>query len=876
MRSRALALFAILGMLFTSAAGAGTFVSLTAGADESAEAVDVQVVNQSLQAITLDYRLAGFELEEVTIGGATYHTVTLGEESNLLEAGFPELPTINRSVIIPDDMEMQIRVIRSSYQEFSGIDVVPSKGSLTRDMDPASVPYTFGDLYEQAGFFPSELAEIGEPYILRDYRGAVVTINPVQYDPSTHTLRVYDYVEIELVPVGPGAVNVIQRADGVPADVHPEFDKLYTNHFINYAMGGFGRYAPIDEVGEMIVIAYDSYASAVEPLVEWKNQMGVPTTLLLLSEVGSSANQIKSYVQNYYDTHDLAFVLLVGDLPQIPSLSNAGAPADPMYALVAGSDNYPDIFIGRISAQDLGAVALQVTKFVEYESLPQAAGWYQKGVGIASAEGAGIGDDGEADWVHIDYIRDDLLGFTYDEVDQLYAIYGASASDVAAAVNAGRSIINYCGHGSSTSWSTTGFNNNHVNALTNDNKLPVIVSVACVNGAFQYGSTCFAEAWMQASHSGEPTGAVGIYASTVNMQWAPPMSAQDETADLLVAEAKYTWGALCFSGSCLMIDEYGYNGISEFKNWTIFGDPSLRVRTATPMDLTVEYEDTIDPDATTYGLTVPGVEGALCGLSKDGIYLGSAFTNASGYAEIPVVGTLPEETVTLTVTHFNRNVFAVELSVGEPLVPALFAEPGELTFYVPLGEQQSDFLTISNVGMEGSVLEARLSMSPPLLNPWMSFDPSYLEVPYGESVEVQVTVDTEGLAFGTHAANIAVQSNGGRAMVPVTLITADYSDVNDRTGLPSRLQLAPATPNPLHNASTITFGLPQTGAAHLGVYDMSGRLVRTLVSGQVDAGYHTLTWDGRDEAGQPTSGGVYFYRLDASSESLSGKVMVLR
>lgn len=875
MRSRALALFAILGLLFTGAAGAGTFVSLAAGADGSGEVVDVQVVNQSLQTITLDYRLTGFELEDVTIGGAAYQAVRLGEESNLLEAGLPELPTINRSVIIPDDMEMEIRVVRSSYQEFSGIDVVPSKGSLTRDIDPASVPYTFGDLYQQAGFFPTALAEIGEPYILRDYRGAVVTINPVQYDPATHTLRVYDYVEVELVPAGPGAVNVLQRAGGAPVDVHPEFDKLYANHFVNYGGGDFDRYAPIDEVGEMIIIAYDSYASAVEPLVAWKNQMGVPTNLLLLSEVGTSANQIQSFIQNYYDTHDLAFVLLVGDAPQIPSLSNGGAPADPIYALVAGGDNYPDIFIGRISAQDLGAVALQVTKFVEYESMPQAAGWYKKGVGIGSEQGAGIGDDGEADWVHIDNIRDDLLGFTYDEVDRLYAIYGASASDVAQAVNAGRSIMNYCGHGSVNAWSTTGFSSNHVNALTNDNMLPVIVSVACVNGAFQSG-TCFAEAWLRASHSGEPTGAVGMYASTVNMQWAPPMSAQDETVDLLVAEEKYTWGALCFSGSCLMMDEYGYNGVSEFKNWTIFGDPSLRVRTDTPTDLTVEYEEAIDPEATTYGLTVPGVEGALCGLSKDGVYLGSAFTNAAGYAEIPVVGTLPEDTVTLTVTHFNRNVFAVELSVGEPLVPALLAEPGEFTVYVPLGEQHTEALTISNVGMEGSVLEARLSMTPPTLNPWMTFDPSYVEVPYGESAQVDVVIDTEGLEFGTHEAGIAIMSNGGRAFLPVTLITADYSDANDRAGVPARMQLAPATPNPLHSASTITFGLPQTGVAHLGVYDMSGRLVRTLVSGQVEAGYHTLTWDGRDEAGQPTTGGVYFYRLEAGSESRSGKVMVLR
>ncbi len=877
MRFRALFLLSILGLLLAGAAGAGTFVSLTAGSNDGGEVVGVQVVNQSLQTITLDYRLSGFELEEVAIGEAVYYSVTLGKESKLLVAGSPELPTICRSVIIPDDMEMGLRVVSSSYQEFTGIDVVPSKGSLTRDIDPASVAYTFGDVYQQSGFFPSELAEIGEPYILRDYRGAVITIHPVQYDPATHTLRVYDHVEVEVVPLGAGAINVIDRVGGVPDACHPEFDKLYATHFVNYGLGDFGRYAPIDEVGELIIICYDSFATAMTPLVEWKNQMGVPTNLLLLSEVGSSATQVKAFIQNYYDTHDLAFVLLVGDAAQMPYLTNAGAPADPMYSLVAGNDNYPDIFIGRLSAQNIGQVALQVQKFVEYESLPMAGGaWYHKGIGVASAEGAGIGDDGEADWVHMDNIRVDLLNFTYTEVDRLYATTGATAAQVAAAVNNGRSFINYCGHGSSTSWSTTGFSVNHVNALTNHNMLPTIVSVACVNGAFHYSNTCFAEAWLQASDGGVPTGAVGMYASTVNQQWAPPMAAQDETTDLLVGEEKFTWGALCFSGSCQMMDEYGGNGVNEFRNWHVFGDPSLRMRTDTPFDLAVDYEDSIDPEAGTYSLTVAGVAGALCGLSADGIYLGSAFTDANGYAQIEVVGTLPEDSVTLTISAFNSNVFVAELTVGEPLIPTLVAEPGEFVCYIPLGEQQTEILTISNLGMEGSVLECILSMRPFSIDPWMTFTPSVFEVPSGEAIEVEVLINTQNMSPGTHQGGIDIKSNGGRMMIPVTVTTADYADVGDRTGIPAHMSLAPATPNPLHGASTIAFGLPQSGPAHLGVYDMSGRLVRTLAAGQIEAGYHNLTWDGRDEAGAPATGGVYFYRLDAAKQSLSGKVMVLR
>ena len=116
--------------------------------------------------------------------------------------------------------------------------------------------------------------------------------------------------------------------------------------------------------------------------------------------------------------------------------------------------------------------------------------------------------------------------------------------------------MNYCGHGSQTSWGSTGFSNTHVNALTNDGLLPFITSVACNNGTFT-GGTCFAEAWLRAQHNGQPTGAIATYMSYISQSWAPPMYAEDEAVDLLIADEKRTIGGLWFNGSCEMIDATG-------------------------------------------------------------------------------------------------------------------------------------------------------------------------------------------------------------------------------------------------------------------------------------------------------------------------------
>jgi hypothetical protein len=872
MSHRSLSWVLVLGLLLVvPAAGAGTFVPLSSSA--GGKIVNVSVADQRADAIVLDYELQGFELDPVEIAGRTYYQVRLAHEGHLLEAGLPELPVVARSVIIPDQAAMDVRVVSATYRDFENVDVVPSKGNLSRAVDPASVPYSFGATYATDEWFPPQIASGRDPYILRDFRGMTVVLEPVQYNAAQHTLRVYDHVQVEVVAVGPGSINVLQRA-APPQVVNAEFAQLYKDRFINNA---YYLYQPISEEGEMLVIAYDNFVANVVPFVDWKNQMGIRTTLVSKSEVGTTYQQFQSYIQDFYDTHDLAFVLLVGDLPQIPSPSNGGAPADPVYALVAGSDNYPDIFVGRLCAETPAQVDLQVQKFVEYERDPDPAGnWYHRGMGIGSGQGAGIGDDGEADWEHIENIRLDLLGFTYTGVDTIYehSGYTASAALVSAGVNDGRSIINYCGHGSTNAWSTTGFSSSHIAQLTNYDKLPWIISVACVNGAFQY-SGCFAESWMRATRDGYPTGAVGIYASTVNMSWAPPMAAQDESVDLLVAEQKRTFGALCFSGSCQMMDEYGSGGVSEFKNWHVFGDPSLRVRSDTPEALLVEHEDSIEPDATSFLVTVPGVTRALCALSKDGQFIGAAFTAASGQAVIPVEEPLPDDTVLLTVTYFNRLPYTAEIQVGTPLVPAVLVTPAELHVAMGLEETVVESLYVENVGMEGSVLSFHLSIGSELPNPWLTITPDQGEVLAGEEQLVEVTFDTHGLSAGTYETRIIVASNGGRVFVPVALEAGDLAAVGERD-LADRFALEPASPNPFAGVTTIGFALPQASQARLGVYDMSGRLVRSLVSGSLTAGEHHLVWDGRDDGGREVSGGVYFYRLDAGRESLAGRVMVLR
>lgn len=93
---------------------------------------------------------------------------------------------------------------------------------------------------------------------------------------------------------------------------------------------------------------------------------------------------------------------------------------------------------------------------------------------------------------------------------------------------------------------------------------------------------------------------------------------------------------------------------------------------------------------------------------------------------------------------------------------------------------------------------------------------------------------------------------------------------------PAQLQpgFVSVRPSVIRDRAKIDYSLSRPGPVHLGVYDASGRLVRTLVSGVAESGTRTATWDRRDRTGRTVPGGTYFYRLSAEGRTSAVKTVV--
>jgi hypothetical protein len=179
-------------------------------------------INKSTLKLTVDQ----FSLLPVETMYGKEWIVKINDATPILEKGSPDLPKLTTSVIIPEKARMEVKVISSSYKEYTGHTIAPSKGNLYRDIDPSTVPYTYGEVYNENAFYPGKLAELRDPHIVRDFRGQTVIVYPVQYNPVTQTLRVYDEITVEVTMADNNGVNPLHREKELDRLVK-EFGKVY-------------------------------------------------------------------------------------------------------------------------------------------------------------------------------------------------------------------------------------------------------------------------------------------------------------------------------------------------------------------------------------------------------------------------------------------------------------------------------------------------------------------------------------------------------------------------------------------------------------------------------------------------------------------------
>ncbi|OYD14763.1 hypothetical protein CH333_07245, partial [candidate division WOR-3 bacterium JGI_Cruoil_03_44_89] len=411
------------------------------------------------------------------------------------------------------------------------------------------------------------------------------------------------------------------------------------------------------EGARYLIITPDSFYEAILPLAEWKTKKGMKTKVAKLSQTGSSASQIRSYIieaYNYWDPRP-EYLLLVGDYNTINMPYHGGTESDNYYTDIE-DDLYNEIIPGRFPASNVSQVNTMVSKTLGYERTPYLDDmlWFRRGTVIVRED---WDEDDSIYWDDSYFAIDNMLGCRYVVVDTFSWSGGDDEQDVENAITNGRTFVQFRG--------STQYDWNYpfdVDPYSTNNgfKLPVVLSATC-NTVIGYWPT-IGEKFMRAGTATSPKGAVGFAGVTTSgMNWAHIRSAIARGFVNSMFRGSSILGEACEQGRKNVY--ILYNSSMHYNSFICLGDPELNLWTSTPDTLSVSHPEFINLAVSGVTVNVLNNDGltpvynALVCLMMDTTVYKYGYTNEDGNATLAID---PQNLGNMYVTVTSRNYLPYE------------------------------------------------------------------------------------------------------------------------------------------------------------------------------------------------------------------------
>ncbi len=667
----------------------------------------------SNMGVVLNYSTKQFQMDDIDINGSVMKKLALPGVFLPNDEGAPDLPGLSRYIAVPQGAQVSFSITASRTETFSNVDISPAP-RIPLETENGPLYYKKNEtLYSRNSLYPASPVILSGPMKIRGVDARMIGITPFQYNPASKELIVYRDLNINISFTGGSGQFGESRLRNRWWD--PILMSTFLNSGslseVNYKYHSDSR----TEGFEYLIISPDDpvFLAWADSIKLFRTQQGIRTGIVTITEIGgNTTTAIENYINNAYNTWDIppAAILFLGDYGTAGSTITSPSYSydyftcisDNKYVDVDG-DHLPDIVTARITAQNASQLQIMIEKFLNYERNPPidpdfyshpitALGWSsERWFQICSETVAGFWEnalgkstvrenalyDGSPPFnlwstapntnVVVNYFGPAGRGYIPASPSYL-TDWGGSASRINNDINSGAFMIQHRDHGGETLWGEPAYSNSDINQLTN--QYPVFVfSMNCLTGKFNYGSTCFAEAFHRSRH-----GALGLLAAT-------------ETSYSFVNDA-FTWGIFDYMWPDFMPDYgtagppriypafgnvYGkyflqqsnwpYNTSSKECTYYLFhhhGDPYLTVYSEVPQDLFVVHNPVMVTGIPIFDVSADA--NSLIALSLNGEILGVAEGTGSAVSiDIPVI--TPGNVVTLTVTKQNYFRYTAQIQV---------------------------------------------------------------------------------------------------------------------------------------------------------------------------------------------------------------------
>ncbi|HOF59074.1 MAG TPA: C25 family cysteine peptidase [Candidatus Cloacimonadota bacterium] len=625
-----------------------------------------EITARSRNYMDIRFTLPEFEMEDVTAGGQSFQKIMLPGAGTTMTSGLPELPVLTLNLAIPRQGSVNLQVLSSrttSLQQFNAYPV--QQGA---ELESPKAFQQDAGFYAAGASYPQTALEYGDPVILRDFRIMTININPFSYDPASQQLNIRNSLDfrVNFSPT-PGINELV----GELTHISPAFARIYESVIFNF--DDYRNLIDHNVPPRYLIIHGNNtdpnFIASLNEYVLWKRQKGADVDVANTSSAsaGSSTTSIKTYIQNRYNNPATRpdFVILIGDTVgsyAIPCYNYSGGAGDYPYTHLAGNDLLGDVFIGRISAENLAQLQVLFAKIYLYEKdiNVELAGWLDRMLLVGCYSQSGIST------IYINkYIKEISLvtnpNYTYTE---LYT--GSPATtQINTAINRGVGFYSFRG------W--INYTPPAESALSNAYRLLHAVNITCSSNNYDGSGASEIEQFIRYGTPAAPKGAVtGIGMSTSSTHTAFNNVLHGGIFGGIFAHGMRTMGEALLSGKLFMHQVYGVStptNVEKFTHWcNLMGDPTMEVFTGRPNFFNVATLDSIPQGlnlmdfAVADSMNIP-VEGACVTISQGSSIISRGFTDGNGN----VIMTLPQSMVAgecvITVSKHNFKPYQQNINV---------------------------------------------------------------------------------------------------------------------------------------------------------------------------------------------------------------------
>ncbi len=560
-------------------------------------------LSYSGETVTVCGDIDNYKFVTAERGAGQYTIIETPYTAKTSQPGLPQLPLFSKLVALPETGNFILQDLTYDTSQEKIIEPILHAG-----WEDGNVPQK--DFYSKDEWYPKEIVTVGDPVIMRGYRFCQIAIAPFQYNPATQMIRVLKNIDAGFKIDHSIDNNPLIRTIDTQSS---SFSKIASAHIVGVEK------SRNNEHGSYLIICPDGTETTLQPLAEWKTKLGYEVILTPLSTIGASpSNQdIKDYIQNAYLSWDNPpeYVILVGDVTGnfiLPSFYVQGflTPydvSDHPYALLDGTDYFPDVFVGRLSIQTQMDLMTQVSKIIKYESSQTGEDWYHKALMISCI------DPDYGMFTH--YITKlncgaKLYDFGFDPVDFFTFPMNVGVQQLIDMIDTGYSLINFRGFGAPSYWANSyGYHFLEVGdipSLSNGFMLPMLTSMTCGGGDFAAPDLdqSFGEVWMKEGSPTNPKGAIGFIGPSEHDTRTQFNNCNDMGIyQGITHEELFRCGEMMLRGKMALYNNYPNNhawGGSEdsdqfyFYVYNLLGDPGLPVWTDTPKQISMTYPSQIN------------------------------------------------------------------------------------------------------------------------------------------------------------------------------------------------------------------------------------------------------------------------------------------